>query len=63
MFSVYLSMDQGNTTHLKIGGYDEEGVEGGLDSLQFLSTASSGSWAIQMKTVKIDEDIVEIKID
>lgn len=63
MFSVYLSLAQGNTTHLKIGSYDEEGIEGGLENMHFLDTASDDEWMIKMDTVKIGEDMVDIDID
>ena len=31
VFSIYLSMDSGNSTHIKFVGYDKEGILGGKD--------------------------------
>ena len=63
MFSVYLSKAVGNTTHVKFGSYDAEGIEGGLDNLQFLRTNSDETWRLQMHTAKVGEDIVPLDID
>lgn len=56
MFSVYLSTKVGNSTHIKFGGFDEEGIEGGIDNLGFLTTNTKDSWLLQMKSIKIGED-------
>ena len=63
MFSVYLSKKVGNTTHLKFGGYDKEGIEGGLDNLQFLRTNSDDTWRLQMHSARVGNDMIELEID
>ena len=54
IFSVYLKMEFGNTTHIKFGGYDEEGIIGGNPyDMQFLKTKSVNTWAVDLMKVEI----------
>lgn len=49
IFAVYLKMEYGNTTHIKFGGYDQEGIIGGNSyDMTFLKTKSINSWAINV---------------
>jgi hypothetical protein len=49
IFSVYLKMEYGNTTHIKFGGYDDEGIIGGNPyDLDFLKTKSVKTWAVDL---------------
>ena len=54
IFSVYLKMKEGNTTHIKFGGYDAEGIEGeDVNNLKFLKTRKSDTWSIEMQSSDI----------
>ena len=60
MFSVYLKMTTGNSTHIKFGGYDKEGIMPGK-KLHFLQTKAPHTWQLKMTNyVKFGEDIVDI---
>ena len=59
VFSVYLSLKPGNGTHVKFGGYDEEGIEGGADRIRFLATDDSSSWSVPMSSVSIGDSQIE----
>jgi hypothetical protein len=42
-------MSYGNTTHIKFGGYDVEGIEGNTtENLSFLKTKDKESWAVEI---------------
>lgn len=61
VFSVYLQMKVGNSTHIKFGGFDEEGIKSGKASdLVFLKTKDVGSWKLGLQTVKLGEEMVAI---
>ena len=63
VFSVYLSLKPGNGTHVKFGGYDEEGIEGGADRIRFLETDDSSSWSVPMSSVSIGDSQIEYDED
>jgi hypothetical protein len=47
-------MEEGNTTHIKFGGYDPEGIIGGeANDLKFLKTSSQNTWAIDLGSASI----------
>lgn len=55
IFSVYLKMKEGNTTHIKFGGYDAEGIEDeDVNKLQFLKTRKSNTWQVEIATSDIN---------
>jgi hypothetical protein len=62
VFSVYLQMNVGNSTHIKFGGFDHEGVLGGnpQENLHFLKTKNIGTWQVAMSTVKVGNTIVDV---
>jgi len=55
IFSVYLKMKEGKTTHIKFGGYDAEGIDGeDVNKLQFLKTRSKDTWQVEMSSSDIN---------
>ena len=49
-------MAYGNTTHIKFGGYDVEGIEGNTtENLSFLKTKDTSSWAVEIAEASIGD--------
>lgn len=61
MFSVYLSMKSGNGTHVKLGGYDVEGMDGGVDSLQIIETVDNEQWILPLSHASIGYQAVQLQ--
>ena len=63
VFSVYMSMKQGNTTHVKFGGWDSEGVDNQTfpDGPVFLKTKDNSTWALEMDSVRIGGNPIELQ--
>ena len=57
MFSVYMQMKVGNTTHIKFGGYDEEGIAPSQE-LTFLKTIDKSTWQLEIENSRIMDDII-----
>lgn len=58
VFSVYMSMKEGDTkqySHVKFGGWDKEGIDNSTspEGLTFLKTMDPSSWAIEMESARI----------
>jgi hypothetical protein len=54
-------MSYGNTTHIKFGGYDVEGIEGNTtENLSFLKTKDNKSWAVEIADVSIGDTHLSI---
>mmetsp|Transcript_5551 Transcript_5551/g.9502 ORF Transcript_5551/g.9502 Transcript_5551/m.9502 type:complete len:159 (+) Transcript_5551:624-1100(+) len=62
IFSVYMQMNEGNSTHIKFGGFDEEGIKGGdaKKNLIFLKTKDKTTWEIPLQTVKLGETMLDV---
>ena len=61
MFSVYLKMEYGNTTHIKFGGYDQEGIIGANPyDMKFLKTKSLKTWALAMTKAEFGDTNLNI---
>jgi hypothetical protein len=52
-------MKAGNSTHVKFGGYDKEGILSD-NNLHFLKTNDNTNWLLPLTTVKIGENMVNI---
>ena len=60
MFSIYTSMNPGNSTHLILGGIDENGIKEG-EKLKYIKTMNQNSWALPFEKISMFEDSENIK--
>lgn len=64
MFSVYLKMEYGNTTHIKFGGYDEEGIIGANPyDMKFIKTKSVKTWAIDLMKAELGTKQISLGVN
>lgn len=61
VMSAYLSVKPGNGTHIKFGGYDEEGMEGGAEAVSFLQTDDATSWAVGLSDVSVGDSTLDVE--
>ena len=57
IFSVYMQMKVGNTTHIKFGGYDKEGIAP-TQKLTFLKTIDNSTWQLEIENSMIMDDFI-----
>ena len=50
-----MSNEIGDTTHIKFGGYDSEGILPG-SQLIFLETVNNKSWKLNLKSLTFNDD-------
>lgn len=61
VFSVYMKMSDRRDSHIKLGGFDEEGALNGVTGnpdFKFLRTAAKDTWRIKMLSAGIFDDQV-----
>ena len=57
-YSLYLSNEIGDTTHIKFGGYDPEGILPGSE-LKYLETVENRSWKLNLKSLTLNKDLIQ----
>lgn len=63
VFSIYMKMSDKTESHLKLGGYDEEGCADGVaknPNFKFIKTESPDSWRVSLRGAKLYEDTIEL---
>ena len=50
----------GNTTHIKFGGWDQDGILVG-QTLKMIKTTSNQDWLLKFDTMKVDEYDVDLE--
>lgn len=56
VFSMYISTEPGNSSHIKFGGWDSQGIADG-DSLHMIDTISTDSLAVKLTSFSINRRV------
>ena len=55
-------MEYGNTTHIKFGGWDQEGIIGANPyDMKFIKTKSVTSWAVDLMKAEFGDKVLNIR--
>lgn len=63
IFSVYMKMSNRRESHIKFGGFDEEGAENqvtGNPDFKWIRTTERDTWRLKMRSAGINLDRVDI---
>ena len=61
MFSIYVSLNQGNNSHIKFGGWDRSAVLGSADP-KWVNTVAEDSFGIKFKNVLFNNRQIELDL-
>ena len=54
VFSIYTDTNKGNTSHITLGGYDDQGLVSG-DKFTYIQTKDNTTWGLRFESVTITE--------
>ena len=62
VFSIYTSRNLGNSTHIRFGGYDLNGIAEN-ESLKYIRTINQSTWAVEIGKLSIGGKTMDINYE